>query len=350
MPEPRTLEEQQVATVEDHERRLRKLESLECPISGLIPWGQVGCTDLTPLLGDFGICNGQFELGPTATHPVACNWIEESLGGTGTRVTGGVAGDWCIKLESGTGTAVLRYDRYLCVWESRDYYIACHANGPNGTETFQLGAHCYDANKVFLATVWAHNGVVPAGWDPIQRRIGPNGDVAWPQGTRYCRPLISAGTKDETIYVDDVQFQQMKMAYSPGIRFMHGVATDTVLRSFAGAGYTLYPNSAIVLTLEEPGFIWIQYGIVWVRNASAIRTMSFSAAVYLDGAIYPAPYIAVQYPSYAIDAYYGVTVCGVTTAQPAGAHTVDLRIQPTNAADTIEAQHMHGYAYYTRQF
>jgi len=238
----------------------------------------------------------------------------------------------------------LRYDRYLCVWESRDYYIACHANGPNGTETFQLGAHCYDANKVFLATVWAHNGVVPAGWDPIQRRIGPNGDVAWPQGTRYCRPLISAGTKDETIYVDDVQFQQMKAAYSPGIRLMWGYRFYNTTETYNVAAWNNITGSDFTITLEEPGYI--HYGYNMTTSNNGVRTYACQLRAAIDGA------------SENFEGRLGSgianeekTVCHVSRSdaiEAAGVHTITFQIWVLGGIQTT--RFVRGWAYYARAY
>ena len=240
MPEPRTAEERLQQFVEDHERRLRALEAQEkttytAPYvdddDGYITWGGVQCQDLIPPLGDFGVCNGQFECGPTTAYPIDMQWVDESAGGTVTRIFGGVTGSRCFSLAGGTGVATARHDWYMPAYETRNYYIACHVKCKGGTDVFRLGVHCYDWDKTFIATVWAYNAAPGGAWIAINRRVGPGGDVALSAGTRYIRVVIQEPNVGETAYVDDVQFQQMKAAQSSTIKFASSRATGRSRRT-----------------------------------------------------------------------------------------------------------------------
>ncbi len=313
-------------------------------------------------LGDFGVYNGQFEQGLAGRYANDLTMGVEgwelipAAGGTVDRVNGGLAGNWRMRggqVGTGQGGDIIGW-KYIPVDEDRDYYISAAFIASVGTALVRLGAICYNAAKASLGFVSAVPGVAPGtSWVRYQRNIGPNGDAAWPAGTRYCRIRIFlqelGSLTNEWAYVDDVQFGQLKKTYSPLIRFVQGIATDTTTRDFTAQAHTLYPNSGITLTLEEPGYIWIAYNVHYTKNITAIRTLSHVIAVFIDGVLIPVPWLGGQIESSQINACTMFAVTGVSAAQTAGIHTVDLRLLVASAGDTIRCRYLTGYAYYTRQ-
>jgi len=285
MPEPKTAQEQMNKFVEDHERRLRALEAQEKTIytppyvdddSGLIPWGGVRCQDLIPPLGDFGVCNGQFECGPTAEYPIAMQWVDESVGGTVTRIDGGAAaGNYYLSLAGGTGIATMRHDWYIPVHRERDYYIACHAKGKAGTDVLKFGVHCYNEDKTYLGTAWAYNAAPGAAWVAIERRVGPHGDLPLIVTTRYVRVVAQAPNTGESLYFDDAQFQQMKAAQSSTINLTNTSVQDQGDTIFTLQAYTQYVNSVMNFTVVEPSYAWGSYLWAFKSNNAAARVQVF---------------------------------------------------------------------------
>ena len=394
MPEPRTAEERLQQYIEDHERRLRALEaqetyhkaliglrdnagavidplpgdyriqvtdddiinadrdatghilelSFDASESGLIPLNGARCQDLIPPLGDFGICNGQFECGPTDEYPIAMQWVDESVGGTVTRTAGGAAGNYCLTFAGGTGTAAMRHDWYIPVYEDRDYYLACHAKGKSGTDTLKFGVHCYDEDKVYIATVWAYNADPGAAWVAIQRRVGPLGDVALSANTRYVRVVAEVPSAGETVYFDDAQIQQMKAAYSPGIRLISEVCYDGTDRTNNTVNYIQHVGSPMTLTFEEPGYLWYAYAWAWFTDTT--RPLAGYCRIYLDAGagnmFSPLGAVANEYHGGNI----GLLRWPAILAR--GAHTVDLRFRAHIAGDVVTIADLEGSCFYTR--
>ena len=313
-------------------------------------------------LGDFGVFNGQFEQGLAGryandlTQGVEGWELGPAAGGTVDRVTGGLAGNWRLRggqAGTGGGGSAIGW-KYIPVDEDRDYYISAAFIASHVAATVFLQLRCYTAAKAFIADANVVNNVAPGtSWVRYQRNVGPNGDVAFPANTRYVRVRVflqfNAALTNQWAYVDDVQFGQLKKTYSPLIRLTHDIAADTTLRDFTLQASTLYPGSAITLTLEEPGYIWIAYNILYTYNITAARTASHSVNVFIDGVLIPQPFLGGQIESSQINARTMFAVTGVSVAQAAGIHTMDLRLQVFNAGDTVECRYLTGYAYYTRQ-
>jgi len=395
MPDPRTAEERVQQYIEDHERRLRALEaqetyhksfiglrdnaataidpapgdyriqvtdddiinadanghilelSFDASESGLIPWGGARCQDLIPPLGDFGICNGQFECGPTTEYPIAMQWLDNSVGGTVTRIgSGAAAGYYYLALAGGTGTAVIYHDWYIPVHEDRDYYIACHAKGKAPTDTFRFGVYCYDEDKAYLSTVWAYNAAPGAAWVAIQRRVGPLGDIALTATTRYIRVVAQAPNAGESLYFDDAQIQQMKAAYSPGIRLISDYIHSATNRTNNTTAYIVYNGSLMTLTFEEPGYLWYSYHWVWYCNATG--TIRSGAVAAIDG-VALAPFQAVgESANYYNGGSFGLMRSAAILA--AGVHTVDFRFRSIVAGNITTITDIEGSCFYTRAY
>ena len=396
MPEPRTAEEQLQQFIEDHERRLRALEaqetyhkalvglrdnagavidplpgdyriqvtdddiinadrdatghilelSFDADESGLIPLNGARCQDLIPPLGDFGVCNGQFECGPTDEYPIAMQWVDESVGGTVTRIpSGAAAGYYYLALAGGTGVATIRHDWYIPVHEDRDYYLACHAKGKSPTDTFKFGVHCYDEDKAFIATVWAYNAAPGAAWVPIQRRVGPLGDIALSANTRYIRVVAQAPNVGESLYFDDAQFQQMKAAYSPGIHLVNDYVWATGDETNNTVNYVQHAGSVMTLTFEEPGYLWYSYWWTWW---SSVARANWSAYFYIDvdGANF-----AIMRGGEPAALNRVITSTGMqrwSTLLAAGNHTVSMYYHPAVAGHVITVSELEGSCFYVR--
>jgi len=304
-------------------------------------------------IGDFGIWNGQFQLGG---DPFPEGW---ELWPTGTivRDTGGWAGNYCLK-GGNAGTGIGGYVntlRYFPVNDTdRDYYISCVARGSTANTPYNMGAYCYDANKNLLGVVWtlaAPETTPGVAWVRRQRKIGPNGDIAWPANTRYCRPCwglqTNQGLTGEYIWIDDCQFHQLEMTYSPQIRLTHGQSYD-YQQDFTKQAWTLWAGSQINLTLEEPGYIHYCY-TMWGRNRThGARTDSWSGNVFIGG-VQQTQVQTVCSPG--VDHNMPATLCGISdNIIPIGAVTVDLRIWVHNAGDNIRMRECNGWAWYTRAY
>jgi len=301
-------------------------------------------------IGDYGIWNGQFQL---SGDPFPEGW-ELLTTGTVARDTGGWAGNYCLKGgNAGMGTGGYAHTlRYFPVNDTeRDYYISCVAKGSTANTLYNMGAICYDAAKAVTAIIWtlaAPETAPGVAWVRRQRKIGPNGDVAWPANTRYCRPIWGLQTDQaltgEYIWIDDCQFHQLEMTYSPQIRLMDGIVSETGSTTYKDAAYTLYPATAITLTLEEPGYLWFSYMLSTYCDAAAAYASSIRA--YIDGA---QQLQQVRVCSPAASYWIPVAITGRSTAAYAiGNHTIDLRVYRV-AGTTITCFAMEGVAWYTRE-
>lgn len=169
-------------------------------------------------IGDFGVWNGQFEIGPVGPWALCENWEAINVNFVVERVTGGFAGNWCIRgggPGQNTGGDIIS-GKYIPVSVTRDYYIAAAMYSTTGAGQAFLGCRCYDAAKAYLGSVWPLNAaVIPAAWTMYQRIIGPTGDTAFSANTKYIRVVASLQTNavppaGEYVYIDDVQFRQIE--------------------------------------------------------------------------------------------------------------------------------------------
>jgi len=309
----------------------------------------INCQAMGIPLEGFGLCNGQFECGPTTAFPLCQDWTAENT--NVTRVAGGIAGNWCIRggqAGLGDGGYILS-NEHQPVYENLDYQVDATFWGSDAKSEVALGAYCYDQDKTYIGTVWSITGWLPG--IPRMTRIGPNGDVAWIQGTRYARIVVDlqtdASLTGNYAYVDDVQFGQMKTTYSPQIRLTHGQSYDSQ-QDFTAQAWTLWNNSQINLTLEEPGYIHYCY-TMWGRNRThGARTDSWSGNVFIGG-VQQTQVQTVCSPG--VDHNMPATLCGISdNIIPIGAVTVDLRIWVHNAGDNIRMRECNGWAWYTRAY
>jgi hypothetical protein len=265
-------------------------------------------------------------------------------------VSGGLAGNWRIR-GGNAGTALggaLNSWKYFPIDEDRDYYISAAFITDNAAATVYLGCDCFNAAKGGLGQAYVVNNVASGtSWIRYQRNIGPNGDVAWPAGTRYARLRVflqGNAAIAAFAYVDDVQFGQLKKTYSPLIRLVNGIASDAA-QNFTAQAFTLWTNSAITLTLEEPGYLW--WGYQFDTRCNQVRTQAALLQVFIDGA---GEKLALTQGSAAASTRQTNTLVGRSdSALTAAAHTVDVRIWVVNAGDTVSGEHLTGYAFYTRQ-
>lgn len=349
-----TLLDQVRAMVEQHERRIAILETQEKTTytppyndSGVIKVGQVRCQDIIPPLGDFGVCNGQFECGATSDYPVAQEWND--IGGAGTtfeRVAGGVAGNWCAKITDVAGTtAIILSEKLIPVYESMEYYLACYAKDGGDGAWLNFGVACYDAAGTYLGISLVYNAAPGAAWVRIQKRIGPLGDGVFQANTRYIQVIAYVAGAPRTIYLDDVQFQQMKAAYSPGISLVNQYVYDATDRTNNTTNYVQHAGSVMTLTLQEPGYIWFFYNTSWVTNTT--RTLVGYLRVYVD---------AVQssfgaFLGAAANEYHSAHIGGRWQALlAAGVHTVSLYFRVQTAGDVLTIADLAGSCFYTRAY
>ncbi len=308
-------------------------------------------------LGDFGVYNGQFEQGLAGryandlTQGVEGWTLDPAAGGTVDRVTGGLAGNWRIRggrVGMGRGGPLVSW-KYFPVDEERDYYISAAFIATDVAATVFLQMDCFTAAKALIGTVSAVNNAAPGtSWIRYQRNIGPNGDVAWLANTRYARVRIflqfNAALTNVFAYVDDVQFGQLKKTYSPLIRLVQDVASDAS-EDFDKQVFTLWTNSAITLTLEEPGYIWWAYQFL-TRNLTNPQLDSCEMQVFIDGVGQGLFLIQGHDPGNMRET---TALVGRSDAiETAAAHTIDVRINVRHAGDTVRGSNITGYAFYTR--
>ncbi len=349
--EPRTAEQRLQQMAEDHERRLRALEAqdrrADTDVGGYVPLGGARCIDLLPALGDIGLCNGQFECGPTTGYPIAECWTHTITAGANcTREAGGVAGNWCLHLSDTTGVGCLvSHCRMFPVYENRTYYEACHVKGDPAGTVFQMGMAAYNAAGAALGTVWAYNAAPGAAWVAVQRRVGPGGDVAWPAGTRYAQVVLYIKGAGIAAYVDDVQFQQTKSAYSPGIHLVSDYVADATDRTNNTVAYVQHVGSPMTLTFEEPGYLW--YGYSWTWFTSVARGIAAYSHVFIDGAML----VPFQILGAAANEYHSNSIFMRSPAILArGAHTVDFRWRAAVAGDVVTIADLEGSCFYVRAY
>ena len=307
-------------------------------------------------LGDFGIFNGQFELGPGSGSPPGWpeGWeLNPYTGGTITREAGGFAGNWCMKAgQAGTGRGGQLFSlRYIPVYEAEDYYIAGAFKGDTVNSQIYFGVQCYDAAKADLGQVWVVSAGTPGvTWHNYERRIGPTGDAAFIATTRYIRVKVIL-QYDNTLtgdyaYCDNIQFQQQKATVSPKIHLTDVLITEATETFTDHTAFTLWANSTLNLTLEEPGYIW--YSFFWMTECDVARPVASRWQIFVDGVADTSsirtcsPIAAYEMP---------MCIAGRTSAiLSAAAHIVDLRCEVANAGDNVLGQNLQAQGFYVRAY
>lgn len=306
-------------------------------------------------IGDFGLWNGQFEQGHAGGMPEGWpeGWqiVEPANSIYEHTDADQFAGGYSMRSRNtGAGEGVtLRSLRYFPVSEDVDYQVSAAFKAANANCQCGLGALHYDASKAYLGTtiVTYTPGLT---WVKRQARIGPNGDIAWTAGTRYARIRVSLNTNTtystNWLYADDVQFQQLKQAYSPTIRLIDDQVYQTTTQTFSTVGAQLVNGTAMTLFFEEPGYLWYGYNFQWWTDTVRTGAAAFQAGV--DGALET----YAHYPGAdgANTRYTEALVHRSDSILARGNHTVDLRATPQNAGDTISVKYVGGWCFYTRAY
>lgn len=311
-------------------------------------------------LGDFGVFNGQFEQGLAGryandeTQGVE-GWFLQPVGAGAVvdRVNGGLAGNWRIR-GGNAGTALggaIESWKYFPVDEDRDYYISAAFITDNAAATVYLGCDCFNAAKGNLGQAYVVNNFASGtSWRRFQRNIGPNGDVAWPAGTRYARIRVflqGNAAIAAFAYVDDVQFGQLKKTYSPLIRLVNAHSVPGGNQDFTLQAWTVYAGSAMTLTLEEPGHVWYSFTSYGEDLQAADTPWSWGVAVFVNGVQQTAAqFFAVQGANDLIGFNTGLQRADL--AQAVGARVVDLRIFVRTAGHTVRIHSPVGSCFYVR--
>lgn len=308
--------------------------------------------------GDMGVWNGQFETGPGSGSPDGWpeGWelILNNATSSITRVTGGWAGNWCMK-GGNTGQddgGYIRNLRYFPVDVDRNYYLAGAFKADTAAETISFGVECYSSAKALLGTVWALAAYAPGvNWAERQFRVGPAGDVALSANTRYVRVIVYLQSNKALAgyaYCDDIQFQQMKPCYSSGLSLIHSRAYSAASQAFTLQSYVAWAATTLTLTAEEPSYIcYAYYGNGY---GDVARASSIYARIYVDGASDTGNFDARICQPVA-NYYMPLALVGRTVnAYARGAHTIELRIYVVNAGDTWTGIYSHSFVYLIRQY
>lgn len=297
-------------------------------------------------LGDFGVWNGQFEIGPDS-YPEG--WELQATGTQVlTRTTGGLAGNYCMMGgDTGAGVGpILLSLRYIPVDETRAYYVGGAFRASAVTGTVNFGVYCYSAAKAYLGTAWPLTAVAPGvAWVRYERRVGAGTFAAFPAGTRYVRVMVQLQTTAVLpgvySYCDDIQFQQLKATHSPLITLDSAYVTNTVsATNNTGVGVI---HAQLNLTVTERGYIWYM-GQMWTSN-NTIRTLATCIQIYVGGVAQ-----AVGAEGCAVVGTIATTTLAgriYNTVLP-GVTQVDMRWWNINPADTSTAYRTYLYAFWVR--
>lgn len=308
--------------------------------------------------GDIGVWNGQFETGPGSGSPDGWpeGWelILNNATSSITRVTGGWAGNWCMKggnTDQNDG-GYIRNLRYFPVDVDRNYYLAGAFKADTAAETVSLGVECYSAAKALLGTVWALAAYAPGvNWVIRQLRVGPAGDVALSANTRYVRVIVYLQSNKALAgyaYCDDIQFQQMKPCYSSGLSYLQSQIFTGGSQAFTLQAYTQWAGSAMTITVEESSYL--VYHFYASGYGDVARASSIYVRVYVDGASDTGS-IDVRMCQPVANYYMPLVLVGRTAnAYARGAHTIDVRIYVVTAGDTWTGVVMHGFVYAIRRY
>lgn len=321
--------------------------------------------DLAESLGDFGVYNGQFELGdpydadnPDPYYPDGWEGRHEHANSTLVRDTGGLAGSYCMKggNPGAQNGATLWTHRYFPVDEDRDYYVSAAFKAATANNRVSLRLACYNANKTYLGTVSPISVRPGVAWVRYQRRVGPNGDVGWwgAGGTRYARVVIylnDDATYAGNCWVDDVQFQQMKAAHDATLSLMPQIVGDNTNWAHPGpaATWVADPNSPVALTLSEPGYIHVQTDNYLTLTAAAQRSPMIQGRVFVN-AVATTAIGGTMSSSIAWARYDHMNFSGIHGPVAAGNYTVQNYWYLYNAADAMNVYRRHMSAFWTRQY
>ena len=324
---------------------------------------EISCEEIVPPIDTFGICNGQFELDdpnilehPQLEFPDGWVTYQHPSGDENSyarRVTGGMAGNYAFR-GGNTGTAAGVYLlslKYIPVDEDRDYYISWVHRGSVAAATLFVGVACYDAAKNYIGVAWGFGGNAGVAWIRKQKRIGPNGNNPFTANTRYVKIFVylqhNAALADAWVEIDDIQFQQMKAAYSSGITLIDDYVQDPVNRGFDKQAYTAHAGSVMNLTLEEESYIWYFYQMAAI-NATRAVAQSFYTKVYIDGVGQPGNNV---WCSPGINYYVTDSFSQRSQAPYAmGPHTIDYRLWVANAGDVVWVGDLTGSCFAVRQY
>lgn len=121
------------------------------------------------------------------------------------------------------------------------------------------------------------------------------------------------------------------------------IAVDAA-QQFVKQLYTLWNNSAITLTLDEPGYIW--WGYQFDTRCDVARTIGAYLQAFIDGVGEKLGLTQGYDVAHSRDTNALVGRSDAILA--AGAHTIDVRIWTVNVNDTVQGDHLAGYAFWTR--
>jgi len=226
---------------------------------------------------------------------------------------------------------------------------AWRGNTANARAAF--GLLCYDAAKAYLGATVVHVFTPGTSWVKREIHVGPTTDSDNPAlfaNTRYVRPLFEL-QDDLTLtntytFLDDCEFSQLKATQSAKLYLAQDFTTDAAQAFTDETAYVVWANSTLTITLLEPGYIWYSY--FWITECDAARASASRWQVFVDGVV-DISTIRCCSPG----AAYEMPMCisgRSSTVLPIGAHTVDLRCQPVNAADTVDGTNLQGQAWYAR--
>lgn len=121
--------------------------------------------------------------------------------------------------------------------------------------------------------------------------------------------------------------------------------TSSATFDFTKQVFTLWPGSAITLTLTESGYLWWGYQFL-TRNRSAARLDSIEIQAFLDGGA-QGLFLVQGHPN--VDERHTTAVLGRSdNLLAAGAHMIDVRINVRAINDIVRGSNLTGYAFWTR--
>jgi len=127
-------------------------------------------------------------------------------------------------------------------------------------------------------------------------------------------------------------------------RLINDISSD-VDQNFTKQVATLWNGSEITLTLTEPGYLWWGYQF-HTRNLTFSRALSLLAYVYIDGI---QATLSLDQGHFAVGYRQAMAMLGRSgDILAAGDHTVDVRLSVFVVNDTVLAEHLQGYAFWTR--
>jgi hypothetical protein len=298
--------------------------------------------------GDIGVWNGQFEQGSDA---IPEGWeVYTYAGGSVTRVSGGLAGNYCFRggqAGAGAGGYIISL-RYIPVDMTQNYYLSAAFTGASANSRVSLGVECYTAAKVYISRALVVTNATPGGgWVRYQRRVGPAGDVVFPALTRYVRIVAdlqnNAALNNDWAYVDDIQFQQEKAAQSSTLSLTTATRLDTVGQAFNLQAWTQWGTSVMTLTTTEQGYIWAWFNMTMI--ATVARTFVAQIKMYVNAA---ATIHLIYMGEYVANGLVPVTLGGRTQSVAAGVNTVSIYVYVQNVGDVVTGGLLTGSCFWHR--